>query len=250
MLIALYVQGISWSGGSMRYSVILVCIGLLIGSLTIFLPGGLLERQDEDDLANLEQLSREEVMKKIDAQRVEAVRLASDKHYPEAVSILLHLIDINHYDQFDYTQLARIAKDLGNDGFEQLLAAEEKSRPIYDSDRIRGAVYYQSDQLPLAERAINTFLDHYPDDLAATFYKGAILRKTNRLKEALALLTSVIEREKTYFFAYLELLELYEATGDKVMAQRMLDLATENNPSNNKNAICHGVGDRGDDGAT
>ncbi len=225
----------------MRYWIVVFVAGIAIGGLTSLMPGGLLDQRGDRDVADLEQLSTKKLLKKIDGKKIESIRLASEQRYAEAIDTLLYLIDINHYDQFNYVQLGRIAKEIGTDRFEELLAMTEQDRPVYDIDRIRGAVYLQTNQLKKAERYIERFLAKSDKDLAATFYKGAILRKAGRNEEAKELLSSVIKREKTYFFAYMELQELYETIGDTAMSQKMIDLATQYNPANQNNGICHGI---------
>ena len=157
------------------------------------------------------------------------------------MKLFLHLVDINHHDQFSYVQLARVLRDVGDVRFANLFAETDGRPIIYDIDRIKGAVYFQVGDLSKAKEHLNRLLADFPHDLAATYYQGAIAMQEGDLDKAEQLLTEVIEREKSYFFAYTELLDLYEKRGDKEKAETYFKLAWKYNPANNIEGICCGL---------
>jgi tetratricopeptide (TPR) repeat protein len=225
----------------MRNWLLPIVAGLIIGAISVFAPALLNETDDLAGMEDLAVLSREEAHKKIETKRIEAVRLASDQRYNEAISIFLYLIDINHHDHFAYVQLARVLRDIGDDAFFALLDDTNNPGLVYDLDRIKGAVYYQVGDIERSSQYIDRFIERHPGDLAATFYKGSLARKEGRFDEAERLLTDVVTREPSYFFAYLELIDLYEEKGDEVKAKQANTLAWKFNPANNKEGVCCGL---------
>ncbi|MBF0635443.1 MAG: hypothetical protein HQK85_12385, partial [Nitrospinae bacterium] len=155
--------------------------------------------------------------------------------------ILLKLVDINHYDQFPYVQLARALEAMTEEKFLPTLTKAASTLPALEMDRTLAAVYFHANKAESAKKHIDAFLKTKPDDLAGLFYKGSIARLSGDNAEAVKILTGVIGREKTYYFAYLELNLAYEKLGDEANAGKMMELALKNSPSNNKEGICHGL---------
>lgn len=225
----------------MRYWITTILTGAALGVVTLLTPvGGYLGLTGGGEKI-IEEISRAELLKKIERMRIDAVRMVSEGRDEEAFQILLKLIDINHYDQFPYVQLARSLEALGEEKFLDALKKAASTIPAVDMDRTMAAVYFHANKAEQARKHIDTFLKKSPDDLAGTFYKGAIARLSGDNAEAVKSLTSVIGREKTYYFAYLELQLAYEKLGDNVMAGKMMELALKNSPANNKDGICHGL---------
>lgn len=228
----------------MRYWIVTILTGVALGMVTMLTPlGGYLGMTSggSGGAEKIEDVSRAELLKKIEAMRIDAVRLVSDGRDEEAFQILLKLIDINHYDQFGYVQLARTLETSGEEKFLSTLKKAALAIPAMEMDRTLAAVYFYANKAEPAKKHIDTFMKQSPDDLAGLFYKGAIARLSGDNAEAVKALTSVIGREKTYYFAYLELNLAYEKMGDTAMAGKMMDLALKNSPANSKDGICHGL---------
>ena len=224
----------------MRYWIITILTGAALGVATIFTPlGGYLGMTGGGE--KIEDISRAELLKKIERMRIDAVRMVSEGRDEEAFQILLKLIDINHYDQFPYVQLARSLDVSGEDKFLATLKKAASAIPAVEMDRTLAFVYFHSNKAEPAKKHIDAFLEKSPDDLAGMFAKGSISRLSGDNAEAVKILTSVIGREKTYYFAYLELQMAYEKMGDNAMAGKMMELALKNSPANNKDGICHGI---------
>ncbi|MBF0171111.1 MAG: hypothetical protein HQK87_08495 [Nitrospinae bacterium] len=225
----------------MRTWIIPIVAGTLLGLASVFLPLPWGHDQADVSVRELQTLGKAELHKKIEGMRLQAVRLSSDGLYRESMDLFLSLIDMNHHDQFSYIQMARIYRDGGEELFDGLLDESGARSFIYDLDRIRGAVYYQVGELPKAKEAMGRFLVQKPGDLAATFYLGAIAKKEGASDVAERYLLEVVKREKSYFYAYLELLDLYEKRGDSAMSDKYFKLAWEYNPANNKEGVCCGL---------
>lgn len=225
----------------MRYWITTILTGVALGMVTLLTPVGGYLGLTSGGGEKIEDISRAELLKKIERMRIDAVRMVSEERDEEAFQILLKLIDINHYDQFPYVQLARSLEASGDEKFLVTLKKAATAIPAVDMDRTLASVYFHANKAELAKKHIDAFLKKSPDDLAGMFYKGAIARLSGENAEAVKLLTSVIGREKTYYFAYLELQMAYEKMGDNAMAGKMMELALKNSPANNKDGICHGL---------
>jgi tetratricopeptide (TPR) repeat protein len=226
----------------MSYWAKTIFAGMAIGAILLLTPlGGYLRTTEDIDLSKLEEFSRDELLKKIERMRIDAVRLISDGRYEEAFQVLLKLIDINHYDQFPYVQMSRTIENLGEPTFLDYFRKANNNFPAVETDRTLAAIYFHSNRDREAKKHIDQFLMAKPDDLAGTFYKGAIARLSGDSFGAIQILESVIKREKTYYFAYLELQQAYENMGNEEMANKMMELALKNSPANNKDGICHGL---------
>lgn len=224
----------------MRYWIITVLTGVTLGMATLLTPiGGYLGMTGVGD--KIEDVSRAELLKKIETMRIDAVRMISEGRDEEAFHILLKLVDINHYDQFPYVQLARSFAAMNEEKFLPTLAKAASALPALEMDRTLAAVYFHANKAELASKYIDAFLKAKPDDLAGLFYKGSIARLSGDSAEAVKILTNVIGREKTYYFAYLELNLAYEKLGDSANAAKMMELALKNSPANSKDGICHGL---------
>ncbi len=219
----------------------LIFIGCaLLGAVTFYLPG-IVKNANEEPTETLESMSREALHKKIEKMRLQAIRLASDGRYDEAFPLFLKLIDINQHDQFSYVQLSKVMRDLGEERFLEMLDKSAEQPIAFDIDRTKGAVYYQFGDNVKAKKHLNLYLALAPNDLASKYYLGAIALREGELDRAELLLTDVIEREKTYYFAYLDLLDLYERRGNKELTEKYLKLALKYNPANSKEGVCCGL---------
>jgi len=225
----------------MRYWIITILTGVALGMATMLTPLGGYLGMTGGSAEKIEDISRAELLKKIEAMRIDAVRMVSDGRDEEAFQILLKLIDINHYDQFGYVQLARTLETSGEEKFLSTLNKAAVAIPAMEMDRTLAAVYFYANKAEPAKKHIDAFMKKSPDDLAGLFYKGAIARLSGDNAQAVKALTAVIGREKTYYFAYLELNLAYEKMGDAAMAGKMMDLALKNSPANSKDGICHGL---------
>lgn len=225
----------------MRYWIVTILTGVALGVVTMLTPLGGYLGMTSGGGEKIEDISRAELLKKIETMRIDAVRMISEGRDEEAFQILLKLIDINHYDQFGYVQLARSLETMGEEKFLPTLTKATTAIPALEIDRTLAAVYFHANKAQPAKKHIDAFVKKSPDDLAGLFYKGAIARLSGDNAEAIKALTAVIGREKTYYFAYLELNLAYEKMGDTVMAGKMMDLALKNSPANSKDGICHGL---------
>jgi tetratricopeptide (TPR) repeat protein len=225
----------------MRYWIITIITGVALGMVTMLTPLGGYLGMTRDGGEKIEDISRAELLKKIEGMRIDAVRMVSDGRDVEAFQVLLKLIDINHYDQFGYVQLARTLETAGEEKFLSTFNKTVNAIPAIEIDRTLAAVYFYANKADPAKKHIDAFVKKSPNDLAGLFYKGAIARLSGDNAQAIKDLTAVIGREKTYYFAYLELNLAYEKMGDNVMAGKMMDLALKNSPANSKDGICHGL---------
>ena len=226
----------------MKQFLLTVIAGAALGAAFAFLPmGG--SGSPDSAIVSEKQKTRADLLKELDKLRIDGIRYISDGNNSQAVDVFVRLIDINPHDPFAYQRLAGLMVEVGQEDFERLLRSRTQGKPIsLDIDRILGAVYFYAKKPNLADEHITRFLKERPNDLCATYYKGALARKMGDNRSAIELLTSVIEREKTYYYAYLELQQAYDEIGETDMANKMLGLALKNSPAN-KDGICCGVPD-------
>ncbi len=224
-----------------KYVIAIAITCVALGLLIVFIPQPSGTSVDE---INLDNFSRAELAKRMETSRIDTVRYIADKRYEEAMMMIIWLIDLNHHDQFSYSQMARIFNSIGEESFLGVFSRAVKKSPIpvLDTDRSLGAVYFIAGKNEKAQTHINRFLKENPNDLAATFYLGSIKRVAGDYDSAIPLLNSVIEREETYYFAYIELQTAYESMGNKEMSAKMAELALEKSLLGD-GAICHGLPD-------
>lgn len=215
--------------------------GVVLGAIVAFFSAG----SGDDEQATLAEIdggpTADQLVKEIDKLRIDGIRFISEGKHGEAVDVFLRLVDINHHDPFAYQRMAGMMAELGHEKFEKILHERIKGKPIaLDLNRILGAVYFHANKPEPATRYIEAFLVERPNDLCATYYKGALARKSGDNNNAVQLLTYVINEEETYYYAYLELQQAYDEMGQTDLANKMLGLALKNSPKN-KDGICCGL---------
>ncbi|MBI4666900.1 MAG: hypothetical protein HY751_10895 [Nitrospinae bacterium] len=193
-------------------------------------------------VAGLESQTRAEQLKELEKLRIEGIRLASDKKYGDAIAVFLRLNYVNPHDQFPYQQMAEVFKGAGEKEFTSLMQTQIAGRPnAKDLDRALGGVYHIAGREDLAEAALEEYLTKNPGDVSASYFLGAVKNRLGDRKGAIGILSGVIEKEPTHYYAYVELQGAYEAEGDAIMSAKMLGMALKYNPANNKEGVCCGL---------
>ena len=191
---------------------------------------------------NKNSANSDEQIIKIQNLQVQAIKLISEKDYEKAVEFLIHIDSLNPYDQFSAKQLSNLNAELGTMSLLKIIKNTIKFDHYYlHTDRLLGSMYFHSSSFVEASKHISAYLQSYPEDLPALFYKGAIASAQGNHKHGVLIMSKVIAKAPSYYFAYVELQKSYEALENTEMVDRMKELALINNPMVNKNGICCGI---------
>ncbi|MBI5815292.1 MAG: tetratricopeptide repeat protein [Nitrospinae bacterium] len=225
----------------MKLWITMAVAGALLGAVAGLEPWNRFGGGDAAPIPGLTSTTRAEQLKELERLRIEGIRLVTEKKYREAVAVFLKLNYVNHHDPFSYQQLAMVVARAGADEAEKLVKKEMSPRPnAADTERILGGMFFYAKADDRAVKHLDVYLAANPDDPAAMYYTGAITRKKGDNKEAIRVLSKVVEKEPGHYYAYVELQQAYEAMGNDAQAAKMLGLALKNSPSN-KEGVCCGL---------
>lgn len=225
--------------GGMKYWLGVAAMGLLIGAGAALAPmiGG--SREPPPAAPDQAQAA---AMEKMQELRYLGARHLAEGRLPEAVGALLQLCDLNHYDLYSYQRLGAALSEMGREKFDAALAERIRGKWIAPREAMtRAAAYYHAAMVDEASETLEGFLAAHPDDLPALYYRGAIARQRGDMGAAEATLKTVVEREPTYYYAYLELQKIYNASGRAAEADQMATLALKHSPASSGKGVCCGM---------
>jgi len=190
-----------------------------------------LERFEEAKKALREGLKLSKGNLAIYSQLAELCRLQGDRE--GEIAVYREVLAIYPHHHGTLRELVNVQVDL--DRLDDAMATLGEIIEFYPEDvnsRLRRALIdYQRDNFDAAEKELADLVAEDPSSYELQFFRGVLLRKLDRLDEAIAAFQSVPAEHSRYLDAHTQIASIYETRGDFDLAIEELQRVREKHPS-------------------